>query len=45
MTVIPWRDEPMVLACPPQHRLAKEKKHHRASSSPASRSWASMPTS
>jgi DNA-binding transcriptional LysR family regulator len=26
LTVIPWRDEPMVLACPPQHRLAKEKK-------------------
>jgi DNA-binding transcriptional LysR family regulator len=26
LTVIPWRDEPMVVACHPQHRLAKEKK-------------------
>jgi DNA-binding transcriptional LysR family regulator len=26
LTVIPWRDEPMVVACPPQHRLAKERK-------------------
>jgi DNA-binding transcriptional LysR family regulator len=26
MTVIPWRDEPMVVACPPPHRLAKAKK-------------------
>ncbi len=25
LTVIPWRDEPMVLACHPQHPLAKEK--------------------
>lgn len=25
-TVIPWRDEPMVLACPPQHRLARAKR-------------------
>jgi len=22
LTVVPWRDEPMVVACPPQHRLA-----------------------
>jgi DNA-binding transcriptional LysR family regulator len=26
LTVIPWRDEPMVVACHPQHRLAKEKR-------------------
>jgi len=26
LTVIPWRDEPMVVACHPQHRLAKAKK-------------------
>jgi len=26
LTVIPWRDEPMVVACPPQHRLAGLKK-------------------
>ena len=26
LTVISWRDEPMVLACQPQHRLAREKK-------------------
>jgi DNA-binding transcriptional LysR family regulator len=26
LTVIPWRDEPMVLACHPQHRLARAKK-------------------
>lgn len=26
LAVIPWRDEPMVLACHPQHRLAREKK-------------------
>jgi len=26
LTVIPWRDEPMVLACHPQHRLAQEKR-------------------
>ena len=26
LTVVPWRDEPMVLACPPQHRLAREKR-------------------
>jgi DNA-binding transcriptional LysR family regulator len=26
LTVIAWRDEPMVVACHPQHRLAKEKK-------------------
>jgi DNA-binding transcriptional LysR family regulator len=26
LTVIPWRDEPMVVACPPQHRLARAKK-------------------
>ena len=25
MTIIPWRDEPMVVACHPQHRLAKAK--------------------
>jgi DNA-binding transcriptional LysR family regulator len=25
-TVIPWREEPMVVACHPQHRLAREKK-------------------
>jgi DNA-binding transcriptional LysR family regulator len=25
-TVIPWRDEPMVVACPPQHRLARAKR-------------------
>ncbi len=25
LTVIPWRDDPMVVACHPQHRLAKEK--------------------
>ncbi len=26
LTVIPWREEPMVVACPPQHRLAGRKK-------------------
>jgi len=26
LTVIPWRDEPMVVACQPQHRLAREKR-------------------
>ncbi len=26
LTVIPWRDEPMVLACHPRHRLAKKKR-------------------
>ncbi len=26
LTVIPWREEPMVMACPPQHRLAGRKK-------------------
>jgi DNA-binding transcriptional LysR family regulator len=26
LTVVPWREEPMVLACPPQHRLAREKR-------------------
>jgi DNA-binding transcriptional LysR family regulator len=26
LTVIPWRDEPMVVACHPQHRLAREKR-------------------
>ena len=26
LAVIPWRNEPMVLACHPQHRLAMEKK-------------------
>jgi DNA-binding transcriptional LysR family regulator len=26
LTVIPWRDEPMALACHPQHRLARKKK-------------------
>jgi DNA-binding transcriptional LysR family regulator len=26
LTVIPWREEPMVVACHPQHRLAREKK-------------------
>ena len=26
MTIIPWRDEPMVVACHPQHRLAKAKR-------------------
>ena len=26
LTVIPWRDEPMVVACHPQHRLAKERR-------------------
>jgi DNA-binding transcriptional LysR family regulator len=25
LTVIPWRDEPMVVACHPRHRLAKAK--------------------
>ena len=26
LTVIPWREEPMVVACPPQHRLARERR-------------------
>ena len=26
VSVIPWREEPMVLACPPEHRFAKLKK-------------------
>ena len=26
LTVIPWREEPMVMACHPEHRLAKAKK-------------------
>jgi len=26
LTVIPWREEPMVVACHPQHRLAREKR-------------------
>jgi DNA-binding transcriptional LysR family regulator len=26
LSVIPWRDEPMVVACHPQHRLAAEKR-------------------
>lgn len=26
LTVIPWRDEPMVAACHPRHRLAKKKR-------------------
>jgi DNA-binding transcriptional LysR family regulator len=26
LTVIPWREETMVVACPPQHRLAGEKR-------------------
>lgn len=26
LTVIPWRDEPMVLACSPEHRLARAKR-------------------
>jgi len=26
LTVIPWRDEPMVVACHPQHRLAGERR-------------------
>jgi DNA-binding transcriptional LysR family regulator len=26
LTVIPWRQEPMVVVCPPQHRLARAKK-------------------
>jgi DNA-binding transcriptional LysR family regulator len=26
LTVVPWREEPMVLACPPQHGLAREKR-------------------
>jgi DNA-binding transcriptional LysR family regulator len=26
LTVIPWRDEPMVVACPPQHRLTKSRR-------------------
>jgi DNA-binding transcriptional LysR family regulator len=26
LTVVPWRAEPMVVACPPQHRLAREKR-------------------
>ena len=26
LTAIPWRDEPMVVACHPQHRLARKKK-------------------
>lgn len=25
LAVIPWRDEPMVVACPPQHRLAGQR--------------------
>ncbi|MCO5050675.1 MAG: LysR family transcriptional regulator [Verrucomicrobiae bacterium] len=26
LSIIPWRNEPMVVACPPQHRLAREKR-------------------
>ena len=26
LDVVPWREEPMVVACPPQHRLAREKR-------------------
>ena len=26
LTVIPWREEPMVVACPPQHRFAGEQR-------------------
>jgi len=26
LTVIAWREEPMVVACPPQHRLAKQRR-------------------
>ena len=26
LTVVPWRNEPMVVACPPKHRLARQKR-------------------
>ena len=39
LAAIPWRTEPMVLVCYPQHPLAKRPQRARSNMLPASRSW------